>query len=418
MILGVLFGAALGDAAGACSEFMTRKEAEAFLRHREEEGGFSLNGWPGRDGSLDKTKDNPYAFDGGSGGPSHYNLWAEGDWTDDTDQQLLLLTSLLTTNENTLKPNFDSSDFAKAFQHWLDYGYKEFGDSYGVGAGSSTKLSGSNPLILTDQAHLTGLHTWAHPFFSATERGGGNGALMRCAILGTCHFWDLGVVASHTRKAATVTHGDPRTPAACLLVTHVVAELLQECDVRPELDESGVERVFRSALAAAEQELCLRRDGVQQDIDDLCRALEALPDDRQQYNKHGATIRECVTDNLPKIQGYCNVDELRRYALVDNLDTLNLEKPPIGFVFSTLACGTWALRHGGSDFKAAMKEIIRRGGDADTNAAVAGALLGARLGYSKLPSEWIAQLKHREWLTLRAERWAKLVAQQYRQSHK
>jgi len=33
--------------------------------------------------------------------------------------------------------------------------------------------------------------------------------------------------------------------------------------------------------------------------------------------------------------------------------------------------------------------VIRLGGDADTNGAVAGALLGARFGVGGIPSEWL-----------------------------
>ncbi len=37
-------------------------------------------------------------------------------------------------------------------------------------------------------------------------------------------------------------------------------------------------------------------------------------------------------------------------------------------------------------------------GDADTNGAVAGALLGCKLGASKLPDSWRDKLKHKDWL--------------------
>jgi len=37
-------------------------------------------------------------------------------------------------------------------------------------------------------------------------------------------------------------------------------------------------------------------------------------------------------------------------------------------------------------------------GDADTNGAVSGALLGCKLGASKLPDSWFNGLKHKDWL--------------------
>lgn len=41
---------------------------------------------------------------------------------------------------------------------------------------------------------------------------------------------------------------------------------------------------------------------------------------------------------------------------------------------------------------------LLQGGDADANAAVAGALLGCKLGIQAIPRSWIEQLSHRTWL--------------------
>ena len=43
-------------------------------------------------------------------------------------------------------------------------------------------------------------------------------------------------------------------------------------------------------------------------------------------------------------------------------------------------------------------------GDADTNAVVAGALLGCKLGYEKLPKEWLNDLLEKEWLEFRVNK--------------
>ncbi len=43
-----------------------------------------------------------------------------------------------------------------------------------------------------------------------------------------------------------------------------------------------------------------------------------------------------------------------------------------------------------------VEEDVRlEGGDADTNAAVAGALLGARFGVKDIPLEWLESLRDR-----------------------
>jgi len=42
--------------------------------------------------------------------------------------------------------------------------------------------------------------------------------------------------------------------------------------------------------------------------------------------------------------------------------------------------------------------VAMEGGDADTNGAVAGAMLGCLVGYERLDEEWKGELLHREWL--------------------
>ena len=83
---------------------------------------------------------------------------------------------------------------------------------------------------------------------------------------------------------------------------------------------------------------------------------------------------------------------------VSALRALELDDgPSIGYTYKCLGAGLWALRSA-SDFKTTIRAVISEGGDADTNAAVAGALLGCRIGFSALPGEWVAQLEHRSWL--------------------
>ena len=48
------------------------------------------------------------------------------------------------------------------------------------------------------------------------------------------------------------------------------------------------------------------------------------------------------------------------------------------------------------DFRPGLERVVRLGGDADTNGAVAGALLGARFGAGDIPSEWLHNVRGRE----------------------
>lgn len=49
-------------------------------------------------------------------------------------------------------------------------------------------------------------------------------------------------------------------------------------------------------------------------------------------------------------------------------------------------------------FERLVTDLIMQEGNTDTNAAAAGALLGAWLGFSRVPANWSEGIKHREWL--------------------
>lgn len=72
------------------------------------------------------------------------------------------------------------------------------------------------------------------------------------------------------------------------------------------------------------------------------------------------------------------------------------ESGKIGYTFKTLGSGFWALKQ--NDFRKAITKIVLQGGDADTNAWVAGALLGCKLGIEAIPESWRNKLKHKDWL--------------------
>lgn len=76
-----------------------------------------------------------------------------------------------------------------------------------------------------------------------------------------------------------------------------------------------------------------------------------------------------------------------------NLDgSLTPNNKAIGFTLKTLSAGLWALNHAES-YEEGILSVVNEGGDADTNAAVVGALLGAKYGYSSIPQDFIQRLR-------------------------
>ncbi|MGN0234504.1 MAG: ADP-ribosylglycohydrolase family protein [Bacteroidaceae bacterium] len=63
----------------------------------------------------------------------------------------------------------------------------------------------------------------------------------------------------------------------------------------------------------------------------------------------------------------------------------------IGYTLRTLSAALWCYWHSTS-FENGLLSVVNEGGDADTNGAVVCAILGARFGYSSLPSHYINNL--------------------------
>jgi hypothetical protein len=118
--------------------------------------------------------------------------------------------------------------------------------------------------------------------------------------------------------------------------------------------------------------------------------------------------------------------ELDEYLWAESLDKLKLdEQSSIGYTYKALGAGTWALREAirlspspnsrtspesnrpntipSEIFEWLITQITMEGGDADTNCAVAGPLIGTWFGYRSLPAHWEKELKHREWLLAKAD---------------
>ena len=72
------------------------------------------------------------------------------------------------------------------------------------------------------------------------------------------------------------------------------------------------------------------------------------------------------------------------------------------YVLTALAVGRCADR-GASDFEGGLTWAVNLGGDADTNGAVAGALLGARFGSRGILARWLDLLEPRDELVRLAD---------------
>ena len=92
------------------------------------------------------------------------------------------------------------------------------------------------------------------------------------------------------------------------------------------------------------------------------------------------------------------IEEFITLSQNEDIKALDLqEEGSIGYTLRTLAAGLWAYWHA-ETFQDGLLAVVRAGGDADTNAAVACSLLGAKFGFNAIPTEYVDGLIYREQL--------------------
>jgi ADP-ribosylglycohydrolase len=166
------------------------------------------------------------------------------------------------------------------------------------------------------------------------EVSGGNGSVRYCAPLGAAYARDPDALAIHAPALSAITHWDERCRTACLAVTLVAAALNrgEPCD--------------RAAVTAVEA-----------------------------------------------VAGLGGAEELE-YLVGEAGRARPIDGPDMGFAMFTAGIALQVAGEG-LGFEEGLRRVVSAGGDTDTNASVAGALLGALHGAQALPSTWLVHLRDR-----------------------
>lgn len=314
-IQGIIYGQAVGDALGLGTEFLSKDQVLEYygsdgLRHYDQ---------------IIRDR--------------HRRRWAIGDWTDDTDQMLCILDSLLESNK------LDILDIASRLYKWATGG--------GMGIGRTVKSVLRSPNFLRDP-HSAAKKVWDN----SGHRVASNGGVMRTSVLGIWEYQSHEKVRHNAEQVCKITHYDPRCVGSCVAVCLAISLLLR-----------GVSDV-------------------------------------------GALIQEVaseVTSYDSRIQEYFDKATQETLEALDLDEGLSLgEANRIGYTLKTMGAGFWALKNAPS-YVEGILQVIHEGGDADSNAAVAGSLLGARFGISNIPQSWVNGLAYESQLHSRVERLIRLV---------
>lgn len=163
-------------------------------------------------------------------------------------------------------------------------------------------------------------------------RSAANGGLMRTSIVATSPFVEEEEIANICR----LTHPDMRCVGSCVLVVKLIQNL-----------------IFKNA---------------QLDKTDLKEIAD-------RYDR--------------RISEYIDLAEN------DNPSVLSLDDNMMGYTLKTMSVALWGLWHS-SSFKDGLLSVVNLGGDADTNAAVSCALLGAKYGFSSIPQYYVDNIQNKQ----------------------
>ena len=171
-----------------------------------------------------------------------------------------------------------------------------------------------------------------------------NGGVMRCAPVALARHRQPEMLVRDSAATCVVTHYAVTCQWSCIMVNAVIAMLLR-----------GVEPDLRSLMYAA--------------------AVDGAPD----------MLATALDDGIPA--GVLSAIE-DGAQVVPDASWLRRQQMLIGHTLLAVQCGLWAAVTP-LDLEAALRRVVEAGGDTDTNAAVAGAVLGARYGSAAIPERWL-----------------------------
>lgn len=273
------------------------------------------------------------------GGP--FGLIA-GQITDDTQMAICIARSLVEHN------SLDRVDIARRYVEWFQHAF-----DVGNQTGSALRIIETGGDIST-----AGRTVW----HNSGRRAAGNGSLMRCAPIGV--FFATALIEHVVEAALTdslITHADPRCAIACAAFNAAIAAGIARRD-RPQMADEMI-AAARAALPIA--------------VARLAEVWSDEPDDLAALKSgHADLVRDLDAAAADDPNVYGSELDVHRTA---------------GFVRVAFRLAFWHLRHT-SSWRDAVVDVASRGGDADTNAAIVGALLGARDGVTAIPEPWLARV--------------------------
>ena len=266
-------------------------------------------------------------------GRGPFNL-KPGQVTDETQLATVLATGLKE------RKRYDLIETAKDYARWMPL-------AFDVDPDTKAALS-----LLVDGR--TGEHSGRRYWMETRPRPASNNALGRTAPIGVFFYKDQARRIEASTLDAAITHFDPRCQLGCVIINAVIAACIYSPNEKATPDE--ISKQIEADLSIAAAQLGRVHPDV---IIQVTDSVEWLRED----------VR-LARQSDPQLYG-------------PDLHLLHHEK----YVRVALRLALWELFHA-PNFEQALIDVVNRGGDADTNAAITGALYGAWVGEAAIPSKW------------------------------
>ena len=290
---------------------------------------------------------------------NHSDRFFRATVTDDTEQAVMIMRTLSDCNGEA-----NLTHFGKLLQAWAYNGINEHGQKGALDVGG-TVYSAISSRTYPDDPLNTALRR--------TSRSCGNGGIMRTAPVGCFKFWDLNTVTKNALNFSCATHYNDICAVCAVACSLLIAKNIQR---------------YADKDRSKYKEEKMTSDEIDETIDE---AFEIV--DKELGNEFDVKA---------------NKKEIMDYLKADDFESLKLSGRQTGYVLRAAGAAILALRKG-MDFVEAMTEVIRWAGDADSNAAVVGGIIGAVVGFSKIPPEITKYLFTGNWQYVEFERMCKVM---------
>jgi ADP-ribosylglycohydrolase len=181
--------------------------------------------------------------------------------------------------------------------------------------------------------------------FSPTKSGvfsAGNGAAMRSSILGVCYGNDPEKLVRLVKLSTGITHSDPKAEYGAFAVAIAAYLASQDRDILP----GDYYKILAKNLQAKNREF----------LDLIGQVCDSI---KQGEDSESFAVR------------------------------LGLKRGITGYIYHTVPIVIHVWLRYQDNYKTAIQEMIKLGGDTDTTAAILGGIIGARVGKSGIPQQWL-----------------------------